>query len=324
MKMNHLLNKILSLTTLRRKYAKGIEITPYIYAKGYRELTILTKRNFKDFILVAAGIFSAAFGFKGFLLTNEFIDGGATGISLLISNTTGVPLYLLIIGINVPFIFMGYRVVSKAFAVKTALAIVGLAICVANVEFPNVTNDNILVAIFGGFFLGTGIGLSVRGGAVIDGTEILAIFLSRKLGTTIGDIIILINIFVFSAAAYLLSIEIAMYSMITYLSASKMLDFIVEGIDEYMGVTIVSTHYAEIRQMIIEKMGRGITVYKGEKGFGTRGESEEVNILFTVITRLEMNKLNTEIQTIDPHAFVVMNSIKDTKGGMIKKKALKH
>jgi uncharacterized membrane-anchored protein YitT (DUF2179 family) len=324
MKMNHLLYKILSLTTLRRKYAKGIEITPYIYAKGYRELTILTKRNFKDLILVAAGIFSAAFGFKGFLLTNEFIDGGATGISLLISNTTGVPLYMLIIGINIPFIFMGYRVVSKAFAVKTALAIVGLAICVANVEFPNVTNDNILVAIFGGFFLGTGIGLSVRGGAVIDGTEILAIFLSRKLGTTIGDIIILINIFVFSAAAYLLSIEIAMYSMITYLSASKMLDFIVEGIDEYMGVTIVSTHYAEIRQMIIEKMGRGITVYKGEKGFGTRGESEEVNILFTVITRLEMNKLNTEIQTIDPHAFVVMNSIKDTKGGMIKKKALKH
>ena len=322
--MNHLLYKILSLTTLRRKYAKGIEITPYIYAKGYRELTILTKRNFKDLILVAAGIFSAAFGFKGFLLTNEFIDGGATGISLLISNTTGVPLYMLIIGINIPFIFMGYRVVSKAFAVKTALAIVGLAICVANVEFPNVTNDNILVAIFGGFFLGTGIGLSVRGGAVIDGTEILAIFLSRKLGTTIGDIIILINIFVFSAAAYLLSIEIAMYSMITYLSASKMLDFIVEGIDEYMGVTIVSSHYAEIRQMIIEKMGRGITVYKGEKGFGTRGESEEVNILFTVITRLEMNKLNTEIQTIDPHAFVVMNSIKDTKGGMIKKKALKH
>ena len=322
--MNGLLKKVLALTTLRRKYAKGIEISPYIYARGYRELAILTKRNFKDFILVAAGIFSASFGFKGFLLSNEFIDGGATGISLLISNTTGIPLYMLIIGINIPFIFMGYRVVSKAFAVKTAMAIVGLAICVANVEFPNVTNDNILVAIFGGFFLGTGIGLSVRGGAVIDGTEILAIFLSRKLGTTIGDIIILINIFVFSAAAYLLSIEIAMYSMITYLSASKMLDFIVDGIDEYMGVTIVSTHYVEIRQMIIEKMGRGITVYKGEKGFGTRGESEEVNILFTVITRLEMNKLNTEIQTIDPHAFVVMNSIKDTKGGMIKKKALKH
>lgn len=324
MNSNSLLKRIIALTTLRSKYAKGIEISPYTYAKGYRELRILTKRNFKDFLLVTAGIFSAAFGFKGFLLSNEFVDGGATGISLLISNTTGIPLYFLIICVNIPFIFMGYRVVSKAFAIKTALAIMGLALCLASVEFPNVTNDSILVAVFGGFFLGTGIGLAVRGGAVIDGTEILAIFLSRKLGTTIGDIIILINVFVFSAAAYLLSIEIAMYSMITYLSASKMLDFIVDGIDEYMGVTIVSTHYLEIKQMIIEKMGRGITVYKGEKGFGTRGEIGEVNILFTVITRLEMNKLNTEIQTIDPHAFVVMNSIKDTKGGMIKKKALKH
>jgi len=324
MNSNSLLKRIIALTTLRSKYAKGIEISPYTYAKGYRELRILTKRNFKDFLLVTAGIFSAAFGFKGFLLSNEFVDGGATGISLLISNTTGIPLYFLVICVNIPFIFMGYRVVSKAFAIKTALAIIGLALCLASVEFPNVTDDNILVAIFGGFFLGTGIGLAVRGGAVIDGTEILAIFLSRKLGTTIGDIIILINVFVFSAAAYLLSIEIAMYSMITYLSASKMLDFIVDGIDENMGVTIVSTHYLEIKQMIIEKMGRGITVYKGEKGFGTRGEIGEVNILFTVITRLEMNKLNTEIQTIDPHAFVVMNSIKDTKGGMIKKKALKH
>ncbi len=324
MNSNSLLKRVIALTTLRSKYAKGIEISPYTYAKGYRELRILTKRNFKDFLLVTAGIFSAAFGFKGFLLSNEFVDGGATGISLLISNTTGIPLYFLVICVNIPFIFMGYRVVSKAFAIKTALAIIGLALCLASVEFPNVTDDNILVAIFGGFFLGTGIGLAVRGGAVIDGTEILAIFLSRKLGTTIGDIIILINVFVFSAAAYLLSIEIAMYSMITYLSASKMLDFIVDGIDEYMGVTIVSTHYLEIKKMIIEKMGRGITVYKGEKGFGSRGEIGEVNILFTVITRLEMNKLNTEIQTIDPHAFVVMNSIKDTKGGMIKKKALKH
>ncbi|MFM1793750.1 MAG: hypothetical protein RL642_135 [Bacteroidota bacterium] len=324
MEMSGLLKKVIALTTLRSKFAKGLEISPYTYAKGYRELAILTKRNFKDFLLVTAGIFSAAFGFKGFLLTNEFVDGGATGISLLISNTTGIPLYLLIICVNIPFIFMGYRVVSKAFAIKTALAIGGLALCLANVEFPNVTDDNILVAVFGGVFLGAGIGLAVRGGAVIDGTEILAIFLSRKLGTTIGDIIILINIVIFSAAAYLLSVEIAMYSMITYLAASKMLDFLVEGIDEYMGVTIVSTHHEEIKQMIIEKMGRGITVYKGEKGFGTRGEMGDVNILFTVITRLEMNKLNTEIQTIDPNAFVVMNTIKDTKGGMIKKKALKH
>jgi uncharacterized membrane-anchored protein YitT (DUF2179 family) len=324
MNSNSLLKRIIALTTLRSKYAKGIEISAYTYAKGYRELKILSKRNFKDFLLITAGIISASFGLKGFLLTNEFIDGGAMGISMLISKQSKLPLYILIIIVNSPFIFMGYKVVSKAFAVKTVLAIIGLAGSLAYINFPNVTNENILVAVFGGFFLGSGIGLAVRGGAVIDGTEILAIYLSRRLGTTIGDIILLINAIIFATAAYLLSVEIALFSMITYISASKMVDFLVDGIDEFVGVTIVSNHYLEIKQMIIEKMGRGITVYKGEKGFGTRGEMGDVNILFTVITRLELNKLNTEIQTIDPHAFVVMNSIKDTKGGMIKKKALKH
>src|SRR5205085_6033724 len=124
------------------------------------------------------------------------------------------------------------------------------ALVVANVSFPDVTKDNLLVAVFGGFFLGAGIGLSIRGGAVIDGTEVLAIFLSRKLGTTIGDIIILINVVIFGAAAYLLSVEIAMYSMITYLSASKTLDFIVEGIEEYTGVTVISRFSQKIKQMI--------------------------------------------------------------------------
>ncbi len=180
------------------------------------------------------------------------------------------------------------------------------------------------MAIFGGFFLGAGIGLAVRGGAVIDGTEVLAIFLSRKLGTTIGDIIIVINILIFSAAAYFLSIEIAMYSMITYLSASRTLDFIIEGIEEYIGVTIVSVHSEKIRLMIINSMGRGVTIYSGKRGYGKRGESQEVDIIYTVITRLELNKLNTEIEKIDSNAFVVMNSVKDTKGGMIKKRALKY
>lgn len=213
---------------------------------------------------------------------------------------------------------------GKAFAIKTALAISGLAVCLATVTFPNVTNDNLLVAVFGGFFLGAGIGLSVRGGAVIDGTEVLAIYLSRKFGTTIGDIIIIINILIFSAAAYFLGIEVALYSMITYLAASKTLDFIVEGIDEYIGVTIVSSKSNEIRQMIIEVMGRGVTVYSGKRGYGKRGETKETEIIYTVITRLELNKLNTEIEKIEPDAFVVMNSIKDTKGGMIKKRPLKH
>jgi uncharacterized membrane-anchored protein YitT (DUF2179 family) len=243
---------------------------------------------------------------------------------LLISALTKIPLYVLLIGVNIPFILLGYKVVNRIFAIKTAMAIAGLALVVATVHFPNITNDNLLVAVFGGFFLGAGIGLAVRGGAVIDGTEVLAIYLSRKLGTTIGDIIVLINIIIFSAAAYFLSIEIAMYSLITYLAASKTLDFIVEGIEEYTGVTIISSHSDEIRQMLINTIGRGFTVYSGKRGFGKKGEATDIDIIYTVVTRLELNKLNTEIQKIDPFAFVVMSSVKDTKGGMIKKRPLKH
>lgn len=325
--MNTLLTKIVVQVVLRTKYNKSDDkdcYSAYRIAKAFRELKIMAIRHIKDFFLIGIGIFSAAFGFKGFLLTNNFIDGGATGISLLISALTSIPLYILIICVNIPFVFLGYNVIGKAFAIKTALAISGLALVLATVHFPDITKDNLLVAVFGGFFLGAGIGFSVRGGAVIDGTEVLAIYLSRKLGTTIGDIIVVINVIIFSAAAYLLSIETALYSMVTYLAASKTLDFIVEGIDEYMGVTIVSSHDEEIRQMIIHELLRGVTVYKGTRGFGKHGETGEINIIYTVLTRLELNKLNTEIEKIDPNAFVVMNSVKDTKGGMIKKRRLKH
>lgn len=302
----------------------GKNQSDYRTAKKQRVLKITMIRHFKDFILISLGIISATFGFKGFLLTNNFIDGGATGISLLISALTGIPLQLLIICVNIPFVILAYTVLGRTFAIKTALAISGLAICIATLQFPDVTSDNLLVALFGGFFLGAGIGLSVRGGAVIDGTEVLAIYLSRKLGTTIGDIIIMINVIIFSTAAYFLSIEIALYSMITYLSASKTLDFIIEGIEEYIGVTIISFHSEAMRQMIIDNMGRGVTVYNGKGGFGQHGLTNDIDILYTVVTRLELNKLNTEIEKIDPNAFVVMSSVKDTKGGMIKKRRLKH
>lgn len=323
--MNRYLTKIVIQTILKYKKRKPEPtggFTSYALAKGYRELMIYLRRYVKDAILITTGIFSAAFGFKGFLLTNHFIDGGATGISLLINALSGLPLPMLLIVINLPFILLGYKVIGKPFAFKTALAISGLALCVGTVEFPDVTKDNLLVAIFGGFFLGAGIGLSVRGGAVIDGTEVLAIYLSRKLGTTIGDIIILINVLIFSTAAYFLSVEIAMYSMITYLAASKTLDFLVEGLEEYIGVTIVSPHHEEILDMLIHTMKSGITVYNGKRGFGKRGDSKDTDILYTVITRLEINKLNTELEKIDPNAFVVMNSVKDTKGGIVKKRPL--
>jgi len=301
------------------------QLSGYTRAKNRRDLMLSMRRFFlRDVFLIILGIFSAAFGFKGFLLTNHFIDGGATGISLLISILTKTPLYILIICINIPFIILGYFVIGKQFAARTAFAIAGLSLVLATVPFPDVTKDNLLVAVFGGFFLGAGIGFAVRGGAVIDGTEVLAIFLSRKLGTTIGDVIIIINVIIFSAAAYFLGVEAALYSMITYLAASRTLDFLIEGIEEYIGVTIVSSKSEKLRQMIVTKLGRGVTIYNGTGGYGRSGEKKDVEILYTVITRLELNKLNGEIAKISPDAFVVMHSVKDTKGGMIKKRPLKH
>ena len=325
--MNVFFSKLIRQLVLQQKQKQQLKeqgYSNYELAKGFRELKITFQGFLKDSFFMAAGIASAAFGLESFLLPNNFIDGGATGISLLVSEITSIPLYILLLLINIPFIFLGYKVISKNFAIKTGIAITGLSLCVAVLHFPEVTHDKLLVSVFGGFFLGAGIGLSVRGGAVIDGTEVLAIFVSRKLGTTIGDFIILFNILVFSAAAWLLSVETALYSMITYLVASRTLDFVIEGIDEYTGVTIVSSHSNTIRKMIMEKMGRGLTVYKGKRGFGSHGERNDIDIIYTVITRLELNKLNTEIQKIDSNAFVVMHSVKDTKGGMIKKRALKH
>ncbi len=319
------LAKIYVLTHRNRAGAKGGAITAnYQAGKAFANFKLSVRSGIKDFILISIGIISASFGFKGFLLTNHFIDGGATGISLLISALTSIPLYILIICINVPFVILGYHVIGKQFAVKTALAITGLAICLATINYPDVTKDNLLVAVFGGFFLGAGIGFAVRGGAVIDGTEVLAIWLSRKFGLSIGDIVIIINVIIFSAAAYFLGVENALYSMITYLAASKTLDFIIEGIEEYIGVTIISTYNKPISKMIVNKLGRGVTVYQGKSGHGTHGEIKDIDIVYTVITRLEFNKLNSEIEKIDRNAFLVVGSIKDTKGGMIKKRPLKH
>lgn len=325
--MNNFWKQIIINTVLRHKskrLARKRQFTSFEIASGYRELKIVARDFLRDVLLIVFGIIAAAFGLESFLLPNNFIDGGVTGISLLISEITAVPLSLLIVLINIPFLVLALNVVSRQFALKASLAIIGLALALAFIQFPEVTHDKLLVAVFGGFFIGAGIGLSVRGGAVLDGTEVLAIYISRKIGATVGDIIIIINLLIFSSAAYFLSIETALYSLLTYLAASKTLDFVIEGIEEYTGVTIVSSHSEEIRQMVIEKMERGVTVYRGRRGFGRHGHTHEIDIVFIVITRLEINKLNTEIERIDPNAFVVMNSIKDTKGGMIKKHPFKH
>jgi uncharacterized membrane-anchored protein YitT (DUF2179 family) len=296
----------------------------YVRAKRYWEKKQTMKGNARSALLMVLGVLSAGFGLKGFLITNNFIDGGVTGISLLVNTKTGVPLAVLIVAINIPFIILSWHQISREFSIKSVIAISLLAFSIALIPYPVVTDDKLLIAVFGGFFLGAGIGLVIRGGAVIDGTEILAIYLSRKKGLSVGDFILVFNIVIFSVAAYLLSVEVALYAILTYLSASKTVDFILEGVEEFTGVTIVSTHNVEIGEFIKNKMGRGLTIYSGKRGFGKRGESSDaMEILFTVVTRLEINRLTTEVGKIDPNAFIVMHSIKDSKGGMVKKRPLK-
>ncbi len=300
-------------------------LSRYEMAKG----TLVVKRVFwntiRNILFMTLGIFSAGFGLRGFLIPNGLIDGGVTGISLLISRETELPVSILLVIINLPFVLLGFRQISKIFAIKSIIAIAVLALVVASVQFPVVTNDKLLVAVFGGFFLGAGIGLTIRGGSVIDGTEILAIALSRKRSVSVGDFILVFNIIIFSIAAYLLSIEVALYSILTYLAASKTIDFILEGIEEFTGVTIISPYSKEIAQMIKEKMRRGLTIYSGKRGYGKGGENPNAtDIIFTVVTRLEITRLTGEIEKIDPNSFIVMQSIKDTRGGMVRKRPLSH
>ena len=281
------------------------------------------KRFLRDWMFICLGIASASLGLKGFLLPNKFIDGGVTGISLILTEFSNIPFSVLLVLINLPFIFLALSTVGKQFAFRSLIAIVLLAITVYFVPFPLITHDKLLIAVFGGFFLGLGIGLAMRGGSVIDGTEILAVYLARKISVTIGDIILVFNVMIFMVAAYVFSIEIALYAILTYLAASKTVDFIVSGIEEYIGVTIISDKNEEIRLAIIEKLGRGCTLYYGKKGFAKRGETlKKTDIVYTLITRLELSKLKSEVDLIDKDAFIVMHSIKDVKGGMIKKRPM--
>ncbi len=273
--------------------------------------------------LILLGVGLASFGLKGFLLPNHFIDGGITGISLLTYQLTGVPVSIWIIAFNAPFIFMGAKQISKNFAIKTTIAILLLAAIIYFIDFPVITDDKLLISIFGGFFLGSGIGLAIRGGCVIDGTEILAVYINRKSILSMGDIILLINVLIFIVAAFILNIETALYSILTYLSASKTVDFIIQGIEEYTGVTIISSKSAQIREAITKKLGRGVTIYKGERGLAhSQFKNKDIDIIFTVVTRLEVSKLKEEIELIDHKAFIVMSTISDTKGGIIKPRPL--
>ncbi|MEX2272897.1 MAG: YitT family protein [Vicinamibacterales bacterium] len=277
-------------------------------------------REIRNGLLILAGIMSAGLGLKGFLLAGGLIDGGVTGVSMLLDRVTALPLALWLPIVNLPFVAVGWRVIGPTFAVRSAIGISGLAIALALVDFPEVTTDRLLEAVFGGFFLGGGIGLAMRGGAVLDGTEIAALLISKRSHVLkVGDVILVFNSVLFLAAMSVLGVESALYSILTYFTAAKTLDFVIHGIEEYTAITIVSSKADAIRAALTTSLGRGVTVYRG---YGGKSGSEQ-HILFCVVTRLEIGGVKAIIKGIDDAAFIVSHSLSEVEGGVVRRAALR-
>lgn len=295
----------------------------------HKEEEFNLKLYIKDTLTILVGIAFATIGLEFFIVPNNLLDGGVTGISLLFSFITKVDVSVFIFLINLPFIYMGYKQVGKLFALKTFLAIVTLsgALILMHVFHPSaITKEPMLIAVFGGICLGAGIGFAMRGGCVIDGTEVLALFLTRKTSMQVGEIILIINVLIFAVAAVLQGIETALYSILTFMAASKTVDFLTNGIEEYTGVMIISEESEKIRKQIIIQLGRGVTIYSGKRGLrGKKAIMDGMNdrdILYTVVTKLELAKVKTIVDTIDKTSFLTTHSISSVKGGMVKARKL--
>ncbi len=283
----------------------------------------LIKNGLIDIFYVTVGILFCGFALKGFLIPNHFFDGGITGISLLLHELYGWNIGYVIVVANLPLIIMAAFQVGKLFALKTFLAIIGLALCLLFIPYPQITSDKLLVSIFGGAFMGIGIGLAMRGGYALDGVEVLALYTGKRISFTISEIILGINIIIFFIAAVKLGMPTALYSILTYYSASRTINFVVEGIEEFTGVTIISGESERIKEELVMRLGRGITVYKGERGFlkDSFNISQPCDIVFTVVTRLELRRLKNIVHELDEKAFVFTNVIKETAGGVLSRKS---
>jgi uncharacterized membrane-anchored protein YitT (DUF2179 family)/predicted metal-dependent HD superfamily phosphohydrolase len=284
---------------------------------GPKPLTMLA-----DLFLAVLGVVFAGVALKLFLVPNHFFDGGITGISLLVHEIYDFNLGLVILVLNLPLIIISYFSIGKRFALRTLGSVILLGICLLLIPNYALTADKLLISIFGGAFLGIGIGLIMRTGAALDGIEVLAVYTLKRTSFTITEIILAINVVIFVIAGFRFGIETALYSILTYFTATRCIDYVVEGLQAYTGVTIVSGKSEAIKYQLVSKLGRGITVYKGERGFlpGKFEVSSECDIIFTVITRLELRKLKNLVNEVDPKAFVFANTIKEASGGVIKRR----
>lgn len=279
--------------------------------------------NAKNFIQVLVGVCLALLAMKGFMIPNLFMDGGITGISILLHEIFHINISLLIISLNVLFIYLGYRSIGKTFAVQTTVAVLLLSLGLLFVDIPSVTHDKLLIAIFGGVIMGVGVGLVIRGGGVIDGAEVVAVFARRRSAFSSSEIILLFNTVIFAIAAFQLGIETAMYSLITYFTATRATNYVVDGIEEFTALNVITAKEEEVKALLVNEFGKGITVYKGERGYlpGSFEVKTDCQVIVTIITRLEIKQLQDAILDLDPKAFMYVQSIKEAAGGILKEKA---
>ena len=257
------------------------------------------------------------------MIPNRFLDGGVTGISILLHEIFHFNISIAVIALNLPFIYLGYKKIGKTFAVQTTIAVILLAFGLIFIDIGPITTDKFLIAVFGGILIGTGIGLVIRSGGVIDGAEVIAVFTKRKISFSSSEIIMAINTIIFAVAALQFGIETAMYSVITYFTATRVTDYVVDGIEEFTAMNIISAHPEEVKSLLVNDLKKGLTVYKGERGYlpGSFDIRSDCEIIVTIVTRLEIKQIEDALFEIDPRAFVYVQSIKEASGGILKAKA---
>ena len=296
--------------------------------KRYKSDSVNWKKvwSIKNILHILLGTGLAMLAMKGFMIPNKFLDGGMTGIAILLHEIFHINISILVIALNMLFIYLGYRKIGKTFAVQTTIAVLLLSVGLLLININPITTDKLLIAIFGGLLMGTGVGLVIRGGGVIDGAEVIAVFTRRKVGFSNSEIIMLINCIIFAVAALEFGIETAMYSVITYFTATRATNYVVDGIEEFTAMNIVSSQQEEIKKFLVNELGKGITVYKGERGYlpGSFDIKTDCEIIVTIVTRLEIKQIQDTLMIIDPKVFVYVQSIKEATGGILKAKPHAH
>jgi uncharacterized membrane-anchored protein YitT (DUF2179 family) len=280
---------------------------------------MLKKKHLFELSQLLFAIFLASVGLKAFLLPNGFLDGGVTGIAILISELFSIEVALLLPLISIPFFVIGYFTVTKRILIKSFLAILILSVVIHYENFESMSDDPLIIATFGGIFLGIGIGLAIKNGAVLDGSEILGLFVHEKYGFSIGSIILCFNIILFSITAMVLSPEAAMYSILTYLITAKAIDFTLQGFENYVGLMIVSDKSDQLEEIFQNELGLGMTIYQGLKGYGKKGMQQNRQILHIIVTRIDINRINQAISRIDKDAFIIEFDVNQVKGGKIRR-----